>query len=408
MMPSTTAELRKANLSRAVRMVHTAQGDLTRAELGRRLGCARGTLGTLVADLDAMGLVTETVAPATGRRGRPSACLVPAPEGPVVVALEIATDCFRLASVTLGGHLLAIEQRPFRQPQVNRVLAAARSALEQRFRLLGSRCAGVGIAVHGLVDQSTSIVSSAAGLGWVDVDVIGQLGLPPDRLTRIDNIATLSALAEAVRGRSRQCGTVLYLHSAVGVGGALTLNGAPLRGRRGFAGEYGHLPFGRQNLGCRCGVRGCWETEVDQLALARAAGLEATPATAATIAAGILTRAARGESLARTAVDQVASALGRGLGALVNVHDPDLLVLSGHAADLQAIAPEVVEAALGATALPGHRPALPALAASALGLQGALIGAAESVFDQLIDELTGLARPAGPTGPAELIYATGR
>lgn len=191
--------------------------------------------------------------------------------------------------------------------------------------------------------------------------------------------------------------TTLYLHAAVGLGGALTLDGVPARGRRGFAGEYGHLPFGRRDYPCRCGLRGCWETEVDQLALARAAGLTADPRTAASAAATVFARAAHGEAVARRAVDQTAADLGRGLGALVNVHDPDLVVLSGHAAHLLAAAPQIVEAAAVAGGLPAHRGDPPPIEASRLGEHSALIGAAEAVFDQLIDEVVPLAEPWGIT-----------
>jgi predicted NBD/HSP70 family sugar kinase len=144
-----------------------------------------------------------------------------------------------------------------------------------------------------------------------------------------------------------------------GLGGALTLDGVPARGRRGFAGEYGHLPFGRSDHACRCGLRGCWQTEADQLALARAADL------------------------------------GRELGVLITVHDPDLVVLSGHTAHLLAAAPQVVAAAAVAGALPAHRSDPPPIEASDLGENSALIGAAEAVFDQLIDEVVPLGEPWG-------------
>jgi predicted NBD/HSP70 family sugar kinase len=225
--------------------------------------------------------------------------------------------------------------------------------------------------------------------------VLGLLGLPTDRRTRIDNVATLSAQAETVRGQAQHCGTVLYLHAATGLGGALTLDGVPARGRRGFAGEYGHLPFGRRDYACRCGLRGCWETEVDQLALARAAGLTADVQTAATAAATVFAQAAHGDVRARQAVDQVAANLGRGLGALITVHDPDLVVLSGHAADLLAVAPHVVEAEAVAGGLPAHRDDPPPIEASRLGENSALIGAAEAVFDQLIDDVVPLSEPWG-------------
>lgn len=395
MMPSTTSELRRAKLSRAVRAVHVGAGPLTRADLGRQLGCVRGTVDALIADLDRMGLITEDGAPAIGRRGRPSAHLVPAPGGPVVVALEIASDSIRIATVALGGHLYEIEEEALPDQRVDKVMTTARSVLQRRLGVLGQRCAGVGIAMHGLVDRTTSVVSSAPGLGWEDVhvDVIGLLGLSSDRRTHIDNIAQCSALAEVTRGCARGLGTVLYLHAAVGLGGALIVNDRPLPGRRGFAGEYGHLPFGRANLHCRCGGRGCWETEVDELALARAANRTAMPSTAAIVAAEVFADASRGIPDARRAVNQAGAALGRGIGALINAHDPDLVVLAAHAADLHTAATEVVRHAQLQTCMPIHQRDMPPVEASTLAANGGLIGAAESVFDYLIEDLTAFTTP---------------
>jgi predicted NBD/HSP70 family sugar kinase len=206
----------------------------------------------------------------------------------------------------------------------------------------------------------------------------------------IDNVAHLSALADARRGCGRGLDCVLYLHAAVGLGGALVLDGSPLRGRRGFAGEYGHLPLGERGLPCRCGGQGCWETEVDQLALARAAGSATSPHAAAATAAALLARAGT-DAQARHAVHEVARGLGRGIGALVNAHDPDLVVLAGHAAAVLDAAPGVVHQTAAQAALRVHRSALPPIVPTAFGENGGLLGAAESLFDRLLENPVALA-----------------
>jgi predicted NBD/HSP70 family sugar kinase len=389
-IPSTAVELRRAGLVRALRAVHAADGQLTRARLARELGCTRATAAALVADLAELGLVTEGTAAPSGRRGRPSTALAPAPGGPVVVVLEIAVDAVRDAAVRLGGRPGDVRATPLASQEPDRVLAVARTALRERVRAAGRRCAGVAISMYGIVEQPTGVVSSAPNLGWDDVDVLPRLGVPPDLPVLVDNVAHLSALADARRGRGRGLGCVLYLHAAVGLGGALVLDGSPLRGRRGFAGEYGHLPLGKRGLPCRCGARGCWETEVDQLALARAAGSAAPSHAAAATAAALLARAGT-DAQARHAVHEVARGLGRGIGALVNAHDPDLVVLAGHAAAVLDAAPDVVRDAAGHAALRVHRGALPPIVPTAFGEDGGLLGAAESLFDRLLEDPVALA-----------------
>jgi predicted NBD/HSP70 family sugar kinase len=389
-IPSTASELRRAGLVRALRAVHAAHGHLTRAQLARELGCTRATAGVLVSDLTDLGLVTEEVAAPSGRRGRPSPAVAPAARGPVVVALEIAVDAVRAATFGLGGRLGEVRATPFASPEVDAVVAAARDVLHGRLAAVGRRCAGVAISMYGIVEQPSGLVASAPNLGWDAVDVLPRLGLPPRLPVLVDNVAHLSALADARRGRGQGVRSVLYLHAAVGLGGALVLDGVPLRGRRGFAGEYGHLPLGRHDLPCRCGARGCWETEVDQLALARAAGVAASPHTAAATAADLLAGAGT-DPRARRAVDEVAGALGRGIGALVNVHDPDMVVLAGHAAALLDAAADAVREGARQAALRVHRGTPPPIAATTFGTDGGLVGAAESLLDRLLDDPVALA-----------------
>ena len=90
----------------------------------------------------------------------------------------------------------------------------------------------------------------------------------------LGNDATLAGLAEARTGAARSAATALYLIVAQGIGGTLVVNGEPLTGAHGAAGEYGHIPFGDPKLVCPCGARGCWDLTVDGRALARHRGDE--------------------------------------------------------------------------------------------------------------------------------------
>ncbi|WP_237706849.1 ROK family protein [Kribbella flavida] len=401
-MPSTATDLRQANLTRALRAIHTAEADLTRAQLARELTCTRATAAALAADLQDLGLITVSETELTRRRGRPSTRLTPAATGPAVIAVEIGVTCVRLATVGLGGRLSAVESTALQNHDVDHVLGLARDMLRERLRSTPQPCVGVGIAVHGLVDQLSMTLVSAPNLGWDDTDVVAQLDLPPGLPVRMDNVAHLSALAESSRGRGRGFATVLYLHAAVGLGGALVLDGHPVRGRRGFAGEFGHLPLGRSEQPCRCGGWGCWELDVDQPALARAAGRPYTARTVATVARKVLADSTRGDQEARSAVDQVSALLGRGIGALINVHDPDLVVLACHAADLLASSPQIVVEQARRGSMSAHRPALPPIEPAALDADGALVGAADSLFDFLVESPTALTgRTAASAAPLD-------
>jgi predicted NBD/HSP70 family sugar kinase len=382
-IPATTVELRQANLARALWTIHTAGENLTRAQLARELSCTRATAAAVASDLAALGLILEEHT-ATGRRGRPSLRLTPARDGPVVLAVEIGVDALGVATVPLGGAIADLARLPLDRHDKEQVLLLVRSVIHRRLQPIGGRCAGVALAMHGLVDQSSGQVASAPNLGWDGTDVLSSLALPAELPVCIDNVAHLSAIAEAWRGRGRGLKTVLYLHAAIGLGGALIVNGRPLHGRDGFAGEYGHLPLGRDDRPCRCGGRGCWETEVDQLALVRAARRQATPRNARAEAARILADAASGDPSARHAVEQVSTLVGRGVGFLINIHDPDLVILGGHTADLLHAAASVIRDSARSATMQTHRTRLPPIEPAALGPDAGLIGAADSLLDQLI------------------------
>ncbi|QYN32029.1 ROK family transcriptional regulator [Pseudonocardia sp. DSM 110487] len=394
MLPATATDLRQAGLARALTVLHAGEGELTRADLARALRCTRATAAALASDLRRLGLAAEVAPGATGRRGRPSPRLVPALGGPVVVALEIGVDAVRVATAGLGGRLREVEAVPLARRDPGHVLAAARELLERRLAAVGPRCAGVGIAAYGLVAAPSGVVVSAPNLGWTDEPVLPRLGLPDGLPAHVDNVAHLWALADARPGSAAASGTVLFLHSGVGLGGALVVDGRPLRGRSGLAGEFGHLPVGRAELPCRCGARGCWEPEVDQAALARAAGGDDRPDAAAATAARVLGAAAAGDAQACRAVHQVATALGRGIGALVTAHDPDLVVLAGHAADLLAAAGPCVVDAAGNAALRASHEGLPPIRPTGYPADGGLVGAAEAVLGPLLDDPAALAAHA--------------
>lgn len=380
----TSASLRDDNRRRALTAIHLAGSEpVTRAALTRELGLTRATTGALVGDLVGRGLISEQPSAPTGTRGRPTTRLHPAPAGPVAVAVEIGVDALTVAEVGLAGHRLGHTVTELAGATPSAVCDALRPRLTAAHGRLGDRALGLGVAVYGLVDQATGTVIQAPNLGWTDVplrDVLRQAWPGPIML---DNDATLAGLGEARRAHPH-ARSMLFLHSNVGLGGALVIDGQPVRGRRGFAGEFGHLPLADHALPCHCGATGCWELAVDQRALARAAGRPDAPHLAAATARGILRDAARDDLECRTAVETVARALGRGLGALVNATDPDLVVVSAHAAQLLERAPDVIASAMRSGAMAAHRDGLPPVVPSVLGDDGAILGAAEEVFAQTL------------------------
>ena len=126
------------------------------------------------------------------------------------------------------------------------------------------------VSVAGTVSDARLVQFTTRG--WTDVDLsvlTADLPADADVPLLLGNDATLAGLAEARTGAARGAGTALHLLVAVGLGGTLVVNGEPVTGAHGAAGEYGHVPFGDRRMACPCGARGCWDLSIDGRALAR-------------------------------------------------------------------------------------------------------------------------------------------
>ena len=384
---NTTASLRQSNLSRALLLLHE-RAEVTRAELTSALAVSRNTTAQVVGDLVAYGLVEEVDAPRTGRRGRPTTTLRPGPVSPVTVACEVAPHQVRIGVVTLGRRLtdLQVHRLPDDSPQsVIKLLRDLLPAVVARF---ANRCVGVSVAIYGLVDPSGR-VDIAANLGWdgvplqEELSATGSLGVP----VVVGNDASLAALYEARHGAGRHAGTCLYLYGATGVGGGLTVDGRLMSGRHGYTGEVGHMLVNPQGRTCRCGRVGCWETEVDWWALRRRwKPTEDRGADDEVAAREVYQAAERGDEWAIQSVHDTAGWLGEGLGSLLNVIDPDVVVLAGGLSSLYSADPATVLSRALARRIGRPADLREILVVSSDQRDAALLGAAERLLQPVLEQ----------------------
>src|SRR5918999_581778 len=364
---STQDDVRRHNLGTLLTQVHR-HGQRSRAQLTAEMGLNRSTIGDLVAELTLAGLVIERSSGARGRAGRPSLMVAPRADGAYVIAIDLGVRHLIVGRIGLGGVART----------VHRLRAAAPA---------GSRCVGIGLSVPGIVRQGDGLLRFAPNLGWVDLPLGGKLA---DRLGSpvvVGNDADLAALAEHWRGVAAGYDHVIVLSGEVGVGGGIIVDGRPLRGRGGYAGEIGHLRVNPAGRRCRCGSLGCLETELGVEALLRAAGRPAETGLAGY--REVIAAAAEGDGDARYAVTRVGRWLGAATGMLANTFNPDIVVFCGPLGDLFMVAEQCVLAACTETALVAPREQV-RLAASAFGKDTMLVGAAEAAFGPLLEDPIGV------------------
>lgn len=213
----------------------------------------------------------------------------------------------------------------------------------------GGAPASVGVGIPGTIVAETGLVKNANST-WlnrrpVSRDVEAALGRP----VRFANDANCFALSEAIDGAAAGCGAVFGVILGTGVGGGIAIGGRLLVGANAIAGEWGHNPLPAPQPDelpgppCYCGRSGCIETFLSGPGLAadhrRQTGcdLAAPEITAPEIA----TRAAAGDADCRASLDRYAGRLARALASVINIVDPDAIVLGGGLSSLAFLYDEV-------------------------------------------------------------------
>jgi predicted NBD/HSP70 family sugar kinase len=194
----------------------------------------------------------------------------------------------------------------------------------------------------------------------------------------VDNDANLGALAEASFGAGRGLENIIYVMLGSGIGAGLVLDGRVHRGAAGLAGELGHVQVRADGAVCRCGNRGCLETVASPVAVA--ALLERSTGTRVSLAR-VLELVAAGDRGARRAVADAGEAIGRALSMLVNVLNPEVVVVGG---DLAPAGPVLLDAMRAAIERHGVAPAAGAVRVTAgtLGDRAEVLGAAGLILAQ--------------------------
>ncbi|MGH8914412.1 MAG: ROK family protein [Acidimicrobiia bacterium] len=380
-------ELRRHNLGAVLERLHLA-GPSSRSDLAAVTGLNRSTIADLIGELAGLGLVEEGPRLAASGPGRPSPVVRTKPQGAAVLAIELSVDSIAVATVGLGGHIynqLRVARPRGRFSPQETVQDVAKLAEP----LLGSLpanhvLAGIGAGVVGVTRRSDGFVHVAPNLGWRNVPLgamlASELGLIGT--VHVANEADLGALAEYRRGVGSGVDHLIYISGEAGIGAGIIHDGKPMLGSTGYAGEVGHTLINPGGHKCRCGAIGCWETEAGEAALARHAGLPVGGTGLGTLTT-IRARATSGDPRTLKALAEIGHWLGLGIGNLVNVLNPELVVMGGSYHTLFPFLESAVKEGAGLRALdaPGE---VVTIVGSGLGSDAPLMGAAELALSEVI------------------------
>ena len=219
--------------------------------------------------------------------------------------------------------------------------------------------AAVGVGIPGEQDPKSGLVAFCNNLGWVNVPLMQRLREALGLGVYVDNDANVAALAESAFGASRDVKSSILVTLGTGVGGGIVENRRVRTGAHGVGGEIGHMVVVVDGEKCNCGHRGCWEKyasataiirmgralmeEKPDCALARQLGGDAAQLNAK----AVLDLAKAGDADCMGIFETYVKYLCVGLANLINIYDPDMIVLGGGVAYAGDFLLDAVRAALG-------------------------------------------------------------
>ena len=328
--PGSAPSLRASNRLRVIQALQLL-GVTSRADLARHTGLSRSTVSTIVAGLQAEGMVVDR--DADGRQaggGRPPALIALDPSAGFAIGIDFGKRHLAVALADLSHQLLAEERREMADDyDAEAGIEEAAELVETVLEAAGAdagRLLGVGMGLPGPV-HSTGVVGSSAILpGWAGTQAADRMAERLSMAVWLGNDANLGALAESTWGAGRDACGLVYLKLATGIGAGIVIGGRLFEGAGGTAGEIGHTSLDETGDICRCGSRGCLETYASGSAIA--ALLSRSLGEPLTLD-DVLARAVDGDPGCRRALADAGRHIGASVADLCNLINPERIVVGG-------------------------------------------------------------------------------
>lgn len=324
-------------------------GAISRIDIASALETSPATVTAATSDLLSAGLIQEIESETpskSARRGRPR------------VLLKLHGGCHLIAGVKVARHQISVilvdfegteiisythpleEARMAPEAFAKKICAALEQACASASRSL-TEVSGVCIGIAGLVDAERNFVHWSSSLTERNVDLSPLLSQALPCPAFIENDANLVAKAEQLFGLGKGLKNFLVVTIEHGIGLGIVLDGKLYRGERGCGAEFGHVKVQLDGALCQCGQRGCLEAYVGEYALIREATI-ASQATDPHTLADIHAAAQSGDARSISVLSRAGQMFGMGLSNLINLFDPECIILSGTRGSFEYLHSEAV------------------------------------------------------------------
>ena len=335
--------LRFINRVRASSMLKKGQ-PLTRTELAKQTGLSRATIAVLASELLSVGLVEEVgLKASTG--GRRPMLLKFNPDAAFALGALLQDHTWSIVVTDLQARVLHQRSAHVSGDSPEAAVVALQEgvhAIAFEMRALGKRLLpAIGLGTPGLVDVSAGIIRTAVDVGWFEVPIQKMVEEALGLSTVVANRSKLGALAELWYGADRGVKDLIYLSVGTGVAAGIIHDGELYLGANSSAGEVGHLTVVPDGPLCPCGNRGCLQQLVSESAIANRTRERLREGYASTLrnlvndqsdlmtTLSVFEASKQGDRLAQEIVEETAQYLGIAIANLINLLNPELIVLGG-------------------------------------------------------------------------------
>ena len=261
------------------------------------------------------------------------------------IGLDVGGTTFKAGVVTEDGRIVHKDamptgiERPYQEIIADMAALCKKVAADAGIEM--SEIKSIGVGVPGLFDNKTGMIPFCTNLGWHDIPFVAEMKKHLDTPVYGDNDATVAGLAESVAGVSAGIRDSVFLTLGTGVGGGIIIDGKPYSGAHGCGSEIGHMMIKMGGELCTCGNYGCFERYASATAIIREArkAIVEYPESSMLAACGgdpeklnakiVIDAAKAGDAAAKAVFGGYVQALAVGIINIINMLDPEVIVLGG-------------------------------------------------------------------------------
>jgi glucokinase-like ROK family protein len=400
MSPGASAKyILKLNTRRVLKLIRD-NPSISRAEISKISGLSAPTVSRIVDDLIREGLVEE-VGIGSSNGGRKPNLLKFCPNNNFIIGIDLGTTNIYGVLANLEAEIISEEKiRTGVDEGFYSIMDRTFEVIEKLRTQLGEKrdhLCGVGMAVAGLINKKRNIVEFSPNFHWHDVDIAGYLAQKTDIPIFFDNVTRVMALGELCYGVGRKYKNFICVNVGYGIGAGIIINGQPLLGTKGMSGEFGHITLEKDSrIQCYCGNCGCLEALASGSGIARAARLELGSGAKSILidmcngvpddvtAEMVAEAAKKGDVVAWNVFHRAAEYLGIGISALINLFNPEAIVIGGGVTEAGDVLFDAVRNTVKARSLNRISKEVEILPAT-FGLKAAVMGAVSLIMQKVLN-----------------------